>query len=292
MDPVRLPQPDSRAAGPRYPCRRVGRSSSVSRSVHVRQFKGLKMYILKNKVVIVTGGTSGIGQASARRFAELGAKVLITGRREGPIKAMAATNPDIIGLVADVAMPRDALLTIEKAVETWGRLDVLVNNAGAGELFALADATADRIMKIFAVNVVGPSLLVAAAFPHLAKVKGSIVNVSSTYGHKAAAGLSHYAASKAALEHLTRCWALELAPHAVRVNAVAAGPTESGALTAMMGLSSEQAEAIKELEREQIPLRRRGNPEELAKWIVRLTGTGSEWVTGQVVSIDGGLGLT
>ncbi|HWA50750.1 MAG TPA: SDR family oxidoreductase, partial [Dongiaceae bacterium] len=137
----------------------------------------------------------------------------------------------------------------------------------------------------------GPSLLSAAALPYLAASKGAIVNVSSTFGHKAAAGLSHYAASKAALDHLTRCWALELAPQGIRVNAVAAGPTESGALTGMMGLSPEQAEAVKEREREQIPLQRRGNPEEVARWIVALADPASEWVTGQVIAVDGGLAL-
>ena len=125
--------------------------------------------------------------------------------------------------------------TVAKALDTWGRLDVLVNNAGAGAILPLADATADRITNIFAVNVLGPSLLAAAALPHLAAAKGTIINVSSTFGHKPVAGLSHHAASKAALEHPTRCWALELAPHGVRVNAIAAGPTESGALTGMMG---------------------------------------------------------
>jgi NAD(P)-dependent dehydrogenase (short-subunit alcohol dehydrogenase family) len=183
------------------------------------------------------------------------------------------------------------LRTVAKAVDTGGRLDVLVNNAGAGAILPLADVTANRIMNILAVNVLGPSLLAAAALPHLAATKGTIINISSTFGHKPAAGLSHYAASKAALEHLTRCWALELAPHGVRVNAIAPGPTESGALTGMMGLSPEQAAAIEEQERERIPLNRRGEPDDVAQWIVRLAHPSSEWVTGQVIAVDGGLGL-
>jgi NAD(P)-dependent dehydrogenase (short-subunit alcohol dehydrogenase family) len=156
----------------------------------------------------------------------------------------------------------------------------------------LKDATAERIASIFAVNVIGPSLLTAAALPYLAATKGAVVNVSSTFGHKPAVELSHYAASKAALEHLTRCWALELAPQGIRVNAVAAGPTESGALTGMMGLSAEHAGAVEEMEREQIPLKRRGQPNDVARWIVQLTDPASEWVTGQVISVDGGLSLT
>ena len=238
------------------------------------------------------GGSFGIGRAAALSFADHGAKVVITGRRAVPLEEMAGQHANIVSLVADAATPSDTMRTIAKAVDTWGRLDVLVNNAGAGAILPLADATADRITNIFAVNVFGPSLLASAALPHLTASRGAIINVSSTFGHKPAASLSHYAASKAALEHLTRCWALELAPHGVRVNAVAAGPTESGALTGMMGLSAEQAETIKEQEREHIPLNRRGNPDEVARWIVRLADSASEWVTGQVITVDGGLGLT
>lgn len=249
------------------------------------------MSAFNDKVVIVTGGSSGIGRAAALSFAKHGAKVVITGRRAAALDKAAADHPNIAGLVADTAEPDDAARTIAKAVDTWGRLDVLVNNAGAGAILPMADATADRINNIFAVNVLGPGLLAAAAFPYLVAAKGTIINVSSTFGHKPVAGLSHYAASKAALEHLTRCWALELAPHGVRVNAVAAGPTESGALTGMMGLSPEQAAAIKDQEREGIPLKRRGNPDEVARWIVLLADPSSGWMTGQVIAVDGGLGL-
>lgn len=250
------------------------------------------MSTLSDKVVIVTGGSSGIGRATALGFAREGAKVIITARRRSALEAAAADHPNIAGLVADAAAPDDAARTIGEAVAKWGRLDVLVNNAGAGAILPLADATSDRIAGIFATNVLGPSLLAAAAVRHLTAVKGAIINVSSTFGHKPAAGLSHYAASKAALEHMTRCWALELAPHGIRVNAVAAGPTESGALTGMMGLSPEQAAAVEQQERQQIPLKRRGHPDDVAWWIVRLATPQSGWVTGQVIAVDGGLGVT
>lgn len=250
------------------------------------------MYTFDKKVCVITGGSSGIGRASALRLAERGAWVVITGRRAALLEEVTAGNPNIVGLVADTAVAEDAARTIAKAVDTWGRLDVLVNNAGAGALMPLRDANVDKITSILAVNVVGPSLLAAGALPHLAATKGTIINVSSTFGHKAGAGLSHYAASKAALEHLTRCWALELAPMGVRVNAVAAGPTESGALTGMMGLSAEQASDIEDMEREQIPLKRRGTPDDLARWVVHLASPASDWVTGQVIGVDGGLSLT
>ena len=245
-----------------------------------------------DRVIIMTGGSSGIGRAAALRFARQGHKVLVTGRRAAPLEETVAEHPSIVGLVADAASAEDASRTVAKAVDLWGRVDALINNAGAGAILPLVDTTADRIMDIFSVNVFGPSLLASAAVPHLSATRGTIINVSSTFGHKPAAGLSHYAASKAALEHLTRCWALELAPLGIRVNAVAAGPTESGALTGMMRLTSEQAAAVKEQERARIPLGRRGIPEDVAEWIVRLAGPAADWTTGQVIAIDGGLGLT
>jgi NAD(P)-dependent dehydrogenase (short-subunit alcohol dehydrogenase family) len=153
------------------------------------------MSALSKKVVIVTGGSSGIGRAAA-------------------LEAVAAGHSDIVAAVADAASPEDAGRVVGEAVVRWGRLDVLVNNAGAGAILPLAEATAEKVRRILAVNVLGPSLLAAAALPHLAATTGSIVNISSTFGHRPAAGLAHYAASKAALEHLTRCWALELAPQA------------------------------------------------------------------------------
>ncbi|MBP1296440.1 SDR family NAD(P)-dependent oxidoreductase [Bradyrhizobium elkanii] len=245
----------------------------------------------EEKVIVLTGGTSGIGRAAAIRLARQGDKVLVTGRRAGPLDETIAEHPNIAGIVADAASTDDARRTIAKAMDLWGRIDALINNAGAGAILPLADITADRITDIFSVNVLGPSLLASAALPHLMARRGTIINVSSTFGHRAVAGLSHYAASKAALEHLTRCWALELAQFGIRVNAVAAGPTESGALTGMMGLTQEQAAAVKEQERARIPLARRGVPDDVAEWIVRLAGSASEWMTGQVVAIDGGLGL-
>lgn len=246
---------------------------------------------LKDKVVIVTGGTSGIGRAAARSFAEQGAKVVITGRRPGPLDAAVGDHPNLHGFTADVANPADAARTVAEALRIWGRIDILVNNAGAGAVLPLADVSAVKIQDIFAVNVIGPSLLSAAALPHLAATRGAIVNVSSILGQRPAAALSHYAASKAALDQMTRCWALELAPQGIRVNAVAAGPTESSALTGMMGLTAEQAEAIKAEERERIPLKRRGIPEDVARWIVSLADPASAWVTGQVIAVDGGFGI-
>jgi len=243
-------------------------------------------------VVLITGGGAGIGRAAARRFAAQGARVIITGRRQAALEAAAADHPAIGFVVADAGQPADAERTVQTVIDRQGRLDVLVNNAGAGAILPLADATAERIREIFDVNVVGPSLLTRAALPHLKRTRGHIVNVSSTFGHKAAPALSHYAGSKAALELMTKCWALEFAPDGIRVNAIAAGPTDTDFLTERMQLSEAQAEAVREHERARIPLARRGSPDDVAAWIVTLASSAGAWVTGQVITVDGGLDAT
>lgn len=245
----------------------------------------------RDRVVIVTGGGAGIGLAAARAFAEEQAHVLITGRRTEHIQNIARMQPRITAFTADAANPMDAQRTIDKAIELWGRIDVLVNNAGAGRPMALANTSLEHLQEIYAVNTFGPTLLAAAAAPHLVESRGSIINISSVLGQKAVAGFADYGASKAALEQLTRCWALELAPKGVRVNAIASGPVESAFLQERMGLSAAEAEAVKAQERAAIPLGRRGFPEDVARWIVALADTESEWVTGQVLTIDGGFGL-
>ncbi len=246
---------------------------------------------LEGKAVLVTGGSSGIGLAAARFFVEAGANVLITGRHVDALDHATHGQSGMHGFVADAADPAAAKGSVAEALRLWGRLDVLVNNAGAGCPLTLAAATLEAVEQMCAVNIAGPTFLAQSALSHLRKTNGAIVNVSSVIASRPAPGLSHYGATKAALEHMTRAWALELAPDGIRVNAVAAGPTETNALTGMMGLSAEEAKAVEAHEREQVPLGRRGKPEDIARWIVALARPDAEWVTGQVITIDGGWGL-
>ncbi|MDQ0760277.1 SDR family NAD(P)-dependent oxidoreductase [Streptomyces canus] len=244
-----------------------------------------------DQVVVVTGAGSGIGRATAAMFAGAGAHVLGVGRRPDALAESAAQHPSIVPFSVDVTQDDAPEAVVQAALSRWGRIDVLVNNAGAFAAMPLEQATAARITQLLAVNVVAPSLLAGAALPYLKASRGAIVNVSSTFGHRPAAGAGHYAASKAALEQLTRSWALELASDGIRVNAVAPGPTESEALTAA-GLPDAAINQIKADEAVRIPLGRRGDPAEIAAWILRLAGPHTAWLTGQVLTVDGGLELS
>src|SRR5690606_7077196 len=155
----------------------------------------------------------------------------------------------------------------------------------------LADTDPGRVAGLFALNVTAPILLAQAALPYLRARRGAIVNVSSTYGHRPLPGAAPYAATKGAVEQLTRSWALELAPDGVRVNAVAPGPTESEALAAA-GLPAPVIEQIKRDEIARIPLGRRGTPEEVAAWIVHLADPAAAWLTGPAITVDGCLELS
>ncbi|MEV4474935.1 SDR family oxidoreductase [Nonomuraea sp. NPDC049504] len=246
---------------------------------------------LENTVAIVTGAGSGIGRATAITLAKAGAHVLAVGRRPAPLEETATHHPGIAVHSADITADGAPQAVVKAATDRWGHLDVLVNNAGGTAMMPLAETDAARIASLLALNVTAPSLLAHAALPYLRKTRGTIINISSTYGHRPLPGAAHYAASKAAIEQLTRSWALELAADGIRVNAVAPGPTESEALTAA-GLPEETVTQIKQDEAASIPLGRRGVPEEVATWILHLADPTTTWLTGQILAVDGGLNLT
>lgn len=194
-------------------------------------------------------------------------------------------------IVADISREDEAIAVIDRAGALWGRIDVLVNNAATGAVTPLETVTTEQLSSIFTLNLFAPIWLSKAALSALTESRGAILNISSTYGHKASAGMTYYAVSKAALEHWTRCLALELAPRGIRVNAIAPGPTATGGLE-RAGFPAEVIEEIKRRDLAQIPLGRRGMPEEVAAWIVALADPSAGWITGQVLSVDGGMSIS
>src|SRR5580693_6651082 len=235
------------------------------------------------RVVAVTGASGGIGRAIAQHRAEMGDRVLITGRRPGPLQSAAeAMGPRASALVADSADPASAGLIIDAALERFGRLDVVVANAAhVPPLTSLLDAEESDIDLVWQVNVAGPLRLVRAAVggPFSGR-GGTVVMVGSLGGQALQPDMGLYSASKAALHHLTRILAAELGP-AVRVNAVAPGLVR----TEGARVGWEVAEAMI---RARSPMARLGEADDIADAVDFLIDDGSSWLTGQILVVDGG----
>ena len=245
----------------------------------------------EGKVIIVTGANSGIGEAAATAFLEAGAHVYGFVRRKEGVEAARSKHPRIHWLLADVTDESQATQAVESVVREAGRLDVVVNNAGIGMFAPLEQSAGEGVRAQFEVNVYGTTFVSRAALPALKASKGSLVNISSSAGHKPSPGAAHYGATKAAIESLTRSWALELAPHGVRVNAIAPGATETPGL-GKLGVPPEALPQLKQALVKQVPLGRIASSREIAAWIVAMADPGVTWVTGQVLGVDGGMSLT
>jgi NAD(P)-dependent dehydrogenase (short-subunit alcohol dehydrogenase family) len=244
---------------------------------------------LEDKVAVITGGSSGIGLATAKRFVEEGAHVVITGRREDELKkATAHIKGNVTTVVGDVSRLEDLDRLYAIVKEKHGVIDILFANAGAGAIAPLAAATEAHFDQTFDVNVKGLFFTVQKALP-LFRDGGSIVLNSSVSNVSGLPGFSAYAASKAAVRNFARAWTLELKDRKIRVNSMSPGPTETPALETTTGLTPEQAEQAAAQFSSQIPMGRRGKPEEIAAAVAFLASDESSYITGVDLAVDGGM---
>jgi NAD(P)-dependent dehydrogenase (short-subunit alcohol dehydrogenase family) len=251
--------------------------------------------LFSNKVVVVTGATSGIGRSSAAAFAREGAALVLVGRDERALAEVAdevrGSGGRAVACRADVTADDAPQQIVDRAVGEFGGLDVLVNAAGIIATGTL-DATTDEVWdSMMAVNLRAPFRLMRAASPHLQARKGAVVNVSSVNGLRSFPGVLAYCVSKAGVDHLTRCAAIEMAPLGVRVNAVNPGVTVTN-LHRRSGMDETQYAGFLERAKTTHPLGRPGDPGEIAALVVFLASERAGWMTGETIPIDGGRHLT
>jgi NAD(P)-dependent dehydrogenase (short-subunit alcohol dehydrogenase family) len=241
---------------------------------------------LSNKVAVVTGGSSGIGLAIARRFAAEGATVFLTGRRQEAIDAaLEELDGDVIGVRADAASAPDLEALYGTVRERSGRIDVLVANAGGGSFAPLGQITEEQYHQTFDTNVKGTLLTVQGALPLL--VDGaSVILMSSTTSALGGASFSVYAASKAAIRNFARSWALDLKERAIRVNALAPGPTHTPGLVGLV--PDDQQQGLLDTLASEVPLGRVADPDEIAAAALFLASAEASFVNGIELFADGG----
>jgi NAD(P)-dependent dehydrogenase (short-subunit alcohol dehydrogenase family) len=244
---------------------------------------------MSSPVVLITGALTGIGRATAVAFAKEGARVVASGRREAEGTALEAElrslGAEAAFIRADVRHDDEVRNLVDQTVARFGRIDAAVNAAGTeGQPGPLIDQSTESYAATFDTNVLGTLLSLKHELRVMqAQGRGSIINISSTYGHEGAAGAAVYAASKHAVEGQTKSAALEGARSGVRVNAVAPGPTDTGMLNRFTGTAERKAALAKT-----VPLGRVGEPGEIARAAVFLASEKASFITGQVLTADGG----
>lgn len=251
--------------------------------------------LLEDRIAMVTGASSGIGRATAVRFAAEGARVALLSRTEADLEvtaeAVERAGGSALVLPTDVTDPEACRKAIEATIGAHGGLDILVNAAGIIDGGSIRDTGREAWRRMMEINVDAVFELMRLAVPHLEERGGCVVNVSSVTGLRAFPGVLAYCVSKAAVDQLTRCAALELADAGVRVNAVNPGVVVTE-LHRRGGMGEEEYARFLDHSRDTHPLGRPGEPEEIAEAVLYLASERSGWVTGVTLSVDGGRHLT
>ncbi|MDE2442711.1 MAG: SDR family oxidoreductase [Betaproteobacteria bacterium] len=242
---------------------------------------------LNGKIALVTGGTSGIGLATAQELAAQGARVFITGRRQAELDAaVAAIGGSATGIRADAAVLSDLDAVYAQIAKTAGRLDILFANAGGGDMLPLGAITEEQFDRIFGTNVRGVLFTVQKALPLLAN-GSSIILTGSTVSIKGTANFSIYSASKAAVRNFARSWALDLKDRGIRVNVVSPGPIRTPGLGGLV--PDENRQGLFDYLAAQVPMGRLGEPEEVGKAVAFLSSDAASFINGIELFVDGGM---
>ena len=241
---------------------------------------------MSEKVALVTGGSRGIGFASAKILAENGANVVITAKNSERLKQAASDIPNCIGIEGDIRNKDDVKKVVKNTIDKFGKLDILVNNAGIfPKIKQLHEISEDEWNQVLDVNLTGQFRFTKESIPYLEKNGGCIINISSDAGLKAYQGFNAdaYSAAKAALILLTKCWALEYAKNKIRVNCICPGVVDTDMTKPFLKTKKD-----KEFMNSEHPIGRIGSPEDVAKAVMYFTSDDASWTTGAILAVDGG----